>query len=45
MGSMFLQSLCFLAKNVNKTIELLKYKIYQKAGRNDQRQRNKAIFL
>jgi hypothetical protein len=33
---------CFLAKNINKTIELLKYKIYQKARRN--RPKNKTIF-
>jgi hypothetical protein len=34
---------CFLAKNINKTIELLKYKIYQKARRN--RPKNKTISI
>jgi hypothetical protein len=37
---------CFLAKNINKTIELLKYKIYQKASRNrPKEQSNFSIVL
>jgi hypothetical protein len=37
---------CFLAKNINKTIELLKYKIYQKARRNrPKEQSNFSIVL
>ena len=36
-------NLCFLAKNINKTIEHLKYKIYQKARRNRPKEQNNII--
>jgi hypothetical protein len=35
--------LCFLAKNKNKTIQLLKYKMYQKARRNKPKEESNFI--
>jgi hypothetical protein len=34
----------FLAKNINKTIELLKYKMYQKAGRDRPKELSNIIY-
>jgi hypothetical protein len=36
--------LCFLAKNINKTTELLKYKIFQKARRNRPKEQNNFTY-
>jgi hypothetical protein len=36
--------LCFLAKNINKTIEHSKYKMYQKAGRNRPNEQSNIIY-
>jgi hypothetical protein len=41
----FTASHCFLAKNINKTFELLKYKIYQKARNRRKEQSNFSIVL
>ena len=37
-------NLCFLAKNINKTIEHLKYKMYQNAGRNRPKEQSNIIY-
>ena len=36
--------LCFLAKNINKTTELLKHKIFQKARRNRPKEQNNFTY-